>query len=95
MRPQTPWTHRRGGRRFLVRISSELKVLKVLKVSKREGRGVCALNTYASRSHTGVRGNEAADALAKKGTQIGDRARIVEWNSAEPPYEKEEHLDNG
>ena len=31
MRPQTPWTHRRGGRRFLVRLSSELKVLKVLK----------------------------------------------------------------
>ena len=30
MRPQTPWTHKRGGRRFLVRISSELKVLKVL-----------------------------------------------------------------
>ena len=30
MRPQTPWTHRRGGRRFLVRLSSELKVLKVL-----------------------------------------------------------------
>ena len=29
MRPQTPWTHRRGGRRFLVRLSSELKVLKV------------------------------------------------------------------
>ena len=24
-----PWTHRRGGRRFLVRISSELKVLKI------------------------------------------------------------------
>ena len=32
MRPQTPRTHRTGGRRFLVRISSELKVLKVLKV---------------------------------------------------------------
>ena len=32
MRPQAPWTHRRGGRRFLVRLSSELKVLKVLKV---------------------------------------------------------------
>ena len=30
MRPQTPRTHRTGGRRFLVRISSELKVLKVL-----------------------------------------------------------------
>ena len=27
--PQTPWTHRRGGRRFLVGFSSELKVLKV------------------------------------------------------------------
>ena len=31
------------------------------------------------RSHTGVRGNEAADALAKKGTQIGDRQRD-EWS---------------
>ena len=29
MRPQTPRTHRTGGRRFLVWISSELKVLKV------------------------------------------------------------------
>ena len=29
---RAPWTHRWGGRRFLVRISSELKVLKVLKV---------------------------------------------------------------
>ena len=34
MRPQTPRTHRTGGRRFLVRLSSELKVLKVLKCWK-------------------------------------------------------------
>ena len=48
------------------------------------------------RSHTGVRGNEAADALAKRGTQIGeDRERVVELRSAEPPYETREHLDNG
>ena len=45
------------------------------------------------RSHTGVRGNEArADALAKRGTQIGDRERVVELRSAEPPYETREHL---
>ena len=47
------------------------------------------------RSHTGVRGNEAADALAKRGTQIGDRERVVELRSAEPPYETRDHLDNG
>ena len=47
------------------------------------------------RSHTGMRGNEATDALAKRGTQIGDRERIVELRSAEPPYETREHLDNG
>ena len=44
------------------------------------------------RSHTGVRGNVAADALAKRGTQIGDRERVVELRSAEPPYETREHL---
>ena len=47
------------------------------------------------RSHTGMRGNEAADALAKRGTQIGDSERIVELRSAEPPYETRDHLDNG
>ena len=47
------------------------------------------------RSHTGVRGNEAADALAKRGTQIGDRERVVELRSAEPPYQTREQLDNG
>ena len=35
------------------------------------------------RSHTGVRGNEAADALAKRGTQIGDRERVVELRTEE------------
>ena len=30
------------------------------------------------RSHTEVQGNEAADALAKRGTQIGDRERVAE-----------------
>ena len=34
MRPQTPRTHRTGGRRFPVRISSELKVLKVRLVAR-------------------------------------------------------------
>ena len=38
------------------------------------------------RSHTGVRGNEAADALARRGTQIGDLDRIVELRSAEPHH---------
>ena len=42
------------------------------------------------RSHTGVRGNEAADALAKRGTQIGDRERVVELRSAEPPSMRRE-----
>ena len=31
----------------------------------------------------------------KRGTQIGDRERVVELRSAEPPYETREHLDNG
>ena len=47
------------------------------------------------RSHTGIRGNEAADALARSGTQIGDRERTVEARSAEPPCETEGHIDNG
>ena len=47
------------------------------------------------RSHTGVRGNEAADVLARRGTQIGDRDRVVELRSAEPPREMRGHLDNG
>ena len=36
------------------------------------------------RSHTGVRGNEAADKLAALGAQIPDGHRIVERNSREP-----------
>ena len=35
------------------------------------------------RSHTGIRGNEAADALARSGTQIGDRERTVERGGEE------------
>ena len=42
-----------------------------------------------------TRGNEVADTLARGGTQIGDRDRIVELRSAEPPSEERGHLDYG
>ena len=47
------------------------------------------------RSHTGVRGNEAADKLAALGAQIQDGHRIVERNSHEPPMLDTEYKDNG
>ena len=45
------------------------------------------------KSHTGIRGNEAADRLANMGAEIEEGHRIVERGSAEPP--RDEHKDNG
>ena len=47
------------------------------------------------KSHTGVRGNEAADKLANRGAEISEGHRFVERGSAEPTREYEEHKDNG
>ena len=46
-----------------------------------------------ARSHTGTRGDEAADKLANMGAEIEEGHRIVERGSAEPP--RDEHKDNG
>ena len=47
------------------------------------------------KSHTGMRGNEAADKLANMGADIDieEGHRVVERGSAEPA--REEHKDNG
>ena len=47
------------------------------------------------RSHTGNRGNDAADKLAKMGAEIEEGHRVVERGSAEPPLGRDEHKDNG
>ena len=44
------------------------------------------------KSHTGNRGNEAADKLANRGAEI-EGQRFVERGSPEPP--RNEHKDNG
>ena len=47
------------------------------------------------RSHTGNRGNEAADKLAKRGAEIEEGHRVVERGSQEPTSDKNEYKDNG
>ena len=47
------------------------------------------------RSHTGNRGNDAADRLANMGAEIGEGHRVVERGSSEPPRGRDEHKDNG
>ena len=47
------------------------------------------------RSHTGVRGNEAADKLAALGAKIEDGHRMTERYSAEPTPQTKEHKDDG
>ena len=47
------------------------------------------------RSHTGVRGNEAADRLAALGAKIEDGHRMMERYNLEPPPQSKEHKDNG
>ena len=47
------------------------------------------------RSHTGNRGNDAADKLAKMGAEIEEGHRVVERGSQEPTRGENEHKDNG
>ena len=63
--------------------------------SRREETRTHGAHRTRPLAHRGVRGNEAADVLARRGTQIGDRDRIVELRSAEPPSEERGHLDYG
>ena len=51
------------------------------------------LYTTRQVSHTGIRGNQAADKLANMGADIEEGHRVVERGSAEPA--REEHKDNG
>ena len=51
------------------------------------------VNIRHVKSHTGVRGNEAADKLANRGADIEEGHPIVERGSTEPPPER--HKDNG
>ena len=47
------------------------------------------------KSHTGVRGNEAADKLANRGAEIDEGHRFVERGSTELPRWQDEQKDNG
>ena len=59
----------------------------------RRGHWYTARQVPPQESHTGVRGNEAADKLANMKADIEEGHRLVERGSAEPA--REEHKDNG